>query len=314
MCKTLRILRALVSMAIGRRAARKPGLPALSPRYYYTVWIRHLCLAHQNGLPVVPRVIVELGPGGALGMAAAAMLCGVETYTALDALPLASLPASIEILHGVEQLLQARAGIPDDTEFPRVRPRLNSYSFPHNILTDEHLKIALSPERVRRIEQCIRQPDGTRRGNESVRYLAPWRGPDPIQEASVNAVLTQAVMEYVPDLAAAYRAMWRWLEPGGWMSHTIDVSSHGTADAWDGHWAYSDWQWRLLHGRAVVPINRRPYSDHRAFILDAGFRVICESATQQAAMTPQGKLAQEFGSLTAYDRQTSGCTVQAVKP
>lgn len=313
MRKTLRILRALVSTAVGRRAMRKPGLPALSPRYYYTVWMRHLCLAHQNGLPTVPKTVVELGPGGALGMAAAAMLCGVETFTTLDAMPLASLPASVEILHGVEQLLHARAGIPDDTEFPRVRPRLNSYSFPHNILTDEHLKIALSPERVRRIEECLRQPDGTRRGSESVRYLAPWRDPDLIPEASVNAVLTQAVMEYVPDLAAAYQTMWRWLEPGGWMSHTIDFSSHGTADAWDGHWAYSDWQWRLLHGRTDVPINRLPYSEHRASILDAGFRVIGESITQQAAMTPQGKFARKFGHLTADDRQTSGCTVQAVR-
>jgi hypothetical protein len=66
-------------------------------------------------------------------------------------------------------------------------------------------------------------------------------------------VFSQAVFEHVVDLRGTYEALRRWLKPGGVMSHQIDFKAHGTAKRWDGHWAYSDFIWKLLVRRQAVP-------------------------------------------------------------
>jgi len=40
----------------------------ISARYCYGVWLRHLVMAHENGLSIQPDTIIELGPGDSLGI------------------------------------------------------------------------------------------------------------------------------------------------------------------------------------------------------------------------------------------------------
>lgn len=65
-----------------------------------------------------------------------------------------------------------------------------------------------------------------------------------------------------------------WLRPGGYCSHVIDLSAHYLSPFWNGHWAYSDWQWKLVRGRREFLLNREPLRAHLAYAVEAGFEVL----------------------------------------
>ena len=48
---------------------------AVSARYCYSVWLRHVVLLAQNGLWKYPKSVAELGPGDSLGVGFCALLC-----------------------------------------------------------------------------------------------------------------------------------------------------------------------------------------------------------------------------------------------
>jgi hypothetical protein len=66
-----------------------------SGRYCYSVWLRHLAHAANNGLQTCPRVVAELGPGDSLGTGIAALLSGAEQYVALDVVPHANVERNL---------------------------------------------------------------------------------------------------------------------------------------------------------------------------------------------------------------------------
>lgn len=118
-----------------------------SARYCYSVWLRHLILLYQNGMKEHPKIVVELGPGDSLGVGIASLLTGAERYYAFDAIQHSNLENNIPILEELVKLFQNRKDIPDENEFPELKPKLNSYKFP------EFLKPSnvLSVEKIDRI-------------------------------------------------------------------------------------------------------------------------------------------------------------------
>ena len=118
------------------------------------------------------------------------------------------------------------------------------------------------------------------------------------------------MLEYVQDLGETYDAMRSWLAPGGWISHTIDYTSHGTDDAWDGHWAYGDTAWRLV-GSTSERLNREPHSVHLGLARRAGFRIVRDMTWSRPPATPKHKLAPRFRNLSDEDLTTAGCFLQA---
>jgi hypothetical protein len=107
-----------------------------------------------------------------------------------------------------------------------------------------------------------------------IRYVAPWQRSDAVQASSVDALYSQAVLEHVDDLPGTYRALWAWLRPGGWASHTLDYKSHGLARTWDGHRAASELTWRLVRGRRPYLLNRQLHSEHLTLMGEAGFEIV----------------------------------------
>ena len=75
-------------------------------------------------------------------------------------------------------------------------------------------------------------------------------------------IYSHSVMEHVDDVEGAYAAMHRWLRPGGFVSHQIDLRSHELFPEWNGHWGVPRWKWRVIRGRRVYLINRLPASAH----------------------------------------------------
>jgi hypothetical protein len=256
--------------------------------------------------------MVELGPADSLGIGLAALLSGVERYIALDVVRYARDPKNLRIFEELIALFKDRAPIPDEAEFPLVRPLLPSYAFPADLLTSARLDVALHPARLEQVRSGITNPASRPRGGGAVCYIAPWR-PGEIESGAVDLVLSQSVMEYPPDLAGMYCEMCRWLEPGGIMSHEIDFKSIGMTVEWNGHWSCSDTLWRLAAGRRRHRLNREPHSTHVALMRRMNCRVVSEERTVQPSAVTRAQLAPRFRHLTDEDLTTSSALIQAEK-
>jgi SAM-dependent methyltransferase len=278
-----------------------------SARYCYSVWLRHLVLNARVNPSLRFRSVAELGPGDSIGIGLAALLSGAERYFALDALPHAQATRNRVVFDELIELFRARAPIPGDDEFPEVLPRLDGYSFPAQLLTDELLERALAPQRLQRIREDIGRLQG------SVSYLPRWYERGQIAAGSVDLILSQAVLEHVDALEGAYEAMSRWLSPGGFMSHQIDFKCHSMAEKWNGHLAYSELTWRFMRGRLPYLLNRRVLAEHCAAARAVGFDDIVVRRFERDDGLPAAALAPRFRTISAEDVRTAGAFLQAAQ-
>ena len=280
-----------------------------SARYCYSVWLRHLVLAREYGLASLPKVVAELGPGDSLGTGLAALLSGVERYYAFDVVKFAGNERNLQIFDALVALFQARAPIPDDAEFPLVRPHIRSYTFPAHLLSEERLRAALEPQRLARLRHAIMH---TADAQNEVRYAAPWFDSSTIERETIDMIFSQAVLEHVDELDGTYRAMRQWLKPTGIMTHTIDFKSHGLAPAWNGHWGYSDFTWKLLRGKRPFLINREPHSTHVRKLEEAGFDVRLDERYSSAGGIGRELVSHRFENITEGDLGTSESFIVAM--
>jgi hypothetical protein len=280
-----------------------------SARYCYCVWLRHLCAASKYVRQDFPATIAELGPGDSLGVGIAALLSGAQRYYAFDYMSYANNRRNLEIFDELVELFRQRAVIPDEAEFPLVVPRLDSYEFPRDVLTEKRLRASLEPRRVSRIRAALAGDDKV---DPFIAYRVPWTNHDGMPVGSVDMILSQAVLEHVDQLEQAYAAMRAWIAPNGVMTHTIDYKSHGLADQWSGHWRYSDFQWKLLCGRKPYVINRQPHSVHLNMLQRNGFEVICSTAYSAIPQVQLDEVAPRFKqSLTTNDLGTAEAFIVA---
>jgi hypothetical protein len=295
---------------------RGPG-GTISARYCYSVWLRHLVMADTNGLPTQPEVVAELGPGGSLGIGLAALLSGTSKYYAFDITEYANRERNLQIFDDLVDLFRRREHIPDNQEFPEVKPDLNSYKFPVHILTEQRLNRALRDDRVQSIKDKIKHMGShagpVRDDDLQISYVVPWHDPNVINDNSVDMVFSQAVFEHVDDLEHTYRVLYRWLKSGGCMVNQIDFRSHGTAMTWDGHWAYSDFAWKVIRGRSLYLLNREPHSTHIRLLKTKNFDVVCDIRFRDIPTLRREQLARRFRDVPEDDLATSGAFIQAVK-
>jgi len=237
-----------------------------SSRYCYSVWLRHLKTLHPYGFAVKGARIGELGPGDSIGIGLSALLSGAASYAGLDVVSFSAKANLGGILDELVQLYSDKAPIPNENEFPSVRPKLNSYEFPDQLV--DCVRLVDMAERIR--------PElgtGLNSGH-LVSYRAPWTSLDDVAVGTLDLIFSQAVLEHVDSLRHTYQAMFAWLKPGGYASHVIDFSSHYLSPYWNGHWAYSEWQWRLVRGRREFLLNREPLGTHLECVKEAGFDIL----------------------------------------
>lgn len=262
---------------VSKLANSAAGHP-VNARYFYSVWLRHLSRVYQVSPGFSMDVVAELGPGDALGMAICALLSGAKRYIGLDRLAFGLSADNLKYLDELHALFKARAPIPEDAEFPGVFPRLDSYAFPSHVLSDARLETSLSVERLRQLRDALtgdmRFSDGS-----MLSYAAPWDASHEVRPASVDYLLSQAVLEHVDDVDGAYAAMRVWLKPTGLMSHRIDYTCHGITNDWYGHWTVSPAMWRVVRGKRAYLINRLPHSAHLDAFKRAGFEILACDAT-----------------------------------
>lgn len=289
------------------------GGGAMSARYCYSVWLRHLTMACKGGLSILPDTIAELGPGDSLGTGIAALLSGANKYYAFDVVEHVDNKRNIKILYELVDLFKKREKIPDETEFPKVRPYLESYKFPSHILTDKRLNDALKQDRIESIRNALLNLRNDDKSEIQISYFVPWHDPEIIKVETVDMVFSQAVMEHINDLSFTYKALYQWLRSGGFMSHQIDFSSHGTAKEWNGHWTYSDFIWKLIMGVRPYLINRQPHSSHISYLRRFGFEVVCDITSKDTSGIQRKHLASRFKNMSENDLITREAFIQSIK-
>lgn len=281
-----------------------------SARYAYGVWLRHLMIASLHGLPDGPERVVELGPGTSLASGFAALLTGASHYAGIDLVVYAEADRFAPEFDAVVALFADRADIPDETEFPLVRPRLPSYRFPHAILSPARLAGSLAPDRVSRIRACLVDLEDAP-GDAPVRYAA-WNETR-LAANSVDFVFSQAVMQHVDDLPKAYAAAARWLRPGGIMSHQVDFDCMGLGETWNAHWSYSERTWTLIRGRRSYAINREPLSHHLDLLTRHGMEIVAVVPIAGEGGIGRDALHERFQTITDEDLATASAHILARK-
>ncbi|MEO8072982.1 MAG: hypothetical protein ABI686_07015 [Acidobacteriota bacterium] len=279
-------------------------------RYCYSVFLRHLVMAKQNGLPATPRIIAELGPGESIGSGLAALLSGAERYFAFDVIEHANLEHNLEIFDELVELFKRKEPIPGELEFPEAKPKLESYEFPSEILTDELLSASLEPTRLNQIRKSI---VNYKTKDSLINYVAPWDDAQLLDKESVDMIFSQAVMEHVVNLAFTYKAFSEWLKPDGFMSHQIDFKCHGTAEEWNGHWTYSDLTWKLIQGSRPYLLNREPHSTHLKLLRENNFKIVCDEVFELPSKLSKKDLSKRHNALSDEDLTASSAFVQSVK-
>lgn len=280
-------------------------------RYCYSVWMRHLVFAHHNGIKNLRGTAVELGPGDSLGIGFTALLTGFDRYFALDVHKFWNTERNLQVFDELVVLLKNRTDIPGNDEFSRVTPSLENYAFPAHILTDSLLAEMLAPERIERIRNEIANLDHQNR-NAHVNCIAPW-DENVLKENSVDFVYSQAVLQYANDLDAVYKAMNKWLKKDGIMSHSIDFSSHGFTKSWNGHWLFTDWEWKLIHGNNNIILNREPQSTHLRLNNKYHFDVVGSLEYKKESPLSTKHFSKKFKNLIDKDVKTSVMVIQSKK-
>ena len=310
----LRVLKGLATYVPGfYRVSAESDQGAISARYCYSVWLRHLVMAHESGLATQPSVVAELGPGDSLGVGLAALLSGASKYFAFDVVRYAHNQTNVTVFDDLVRLFADRERIPDEAEYPKVEPRLGSYEFPHQVLPERRLAEALSGDRLRAIRDAMYSAQTGSDGPIQIRYFVPWHGLAALALASVDMIVSQAVLEYVDDLLQTYEAFYHWLAPGGVASLVVDYKSHGTAVEWDGHWRYSELAWRLMRGKRPYYLNREPHSTHLQMLRKAGLTLVREERCSRTPEIPRDRLATRFRGMPEADRTTASAFFQAAK-
>lgn len=221
-------------------------------RYCYSVWFRHLAMAMQNGLKEIPHSVLEFGCGGSIGVGLASLASGADKYYACDILHYENQKYDSKVLSTINTLFHSRASIPDNNQFPDLNPKLSDYNYPDFI----------HPLTLEDIESL------------PIVNATPWYNTDLIPAQSIDFIISQAVLEHVQDLDAAFVAFCSWLKRGALMSHEIDFSSHSRTRNWNDHWQYSAIRWKIINGKYPYSINGKKYSDYIRLFEKHGFKIV----------------------------------------
>lgn len=276
--------------------------------YCYEVFLKHLTLCHEAGMRGIPESVAEIGPGDSIGIGLAALIVGSARYHALDVVPYSLAGPNERILSELVQYFRER--LPNRSwGWPNYDHMMDDRFFPSRILDDRLLGRSLDPARLQRIEAALR---GAPSDPIRIAYRCPWTSSDAMEPESIDWLYSQSVMEHVDDVEAAYASMHVWLKRGAFLSHQVDLRSHGLYDDWNGHWGVSRWQWRLIRGRRAYLINRLPYSVHSRAIR-RWFDVRTELLLEDSGGIPDPDFRAPFDTLPSRDRRTAGYFVIAVK-
>ncbi len=282
----------------------------IESKYCYSVWMRHLINWNKH-YRSIPEKVAELGPGDSLGTGLAALLSGSKCLYALDVIQFWDNKRNLEIFEELVEYFKNKLNIPDHSDYPKVKPTLDHYSFPSHILSDNILKNALVESRLNAIRKEIM--DIHNPNNSFIKCFIPWHSSEIIQNNAVDFIYSQAVLQHVNDLENTYYAMQQWLKPAGLTSHSIDFKSMGLTQTWNGHWTFSDLEWKIVKGKKTYLINRLPISKYLEFHEKYGLEILQKEPYYMDNKLSKNQMSPRFRNLSGEDITTSGVYILAKK-
>lgn len=272
-----------------------------SASYCYGVWLKHLTLLREAGMAEVPRNVIELGPGNSLGTGIATLLSGAGHYLGIDAFPHVRAETNVFVMRELVQLFRARAPRPR-AGFPVIDHLLDAQLFPSHILDEKRLDAALAPDRLDRIDDSVRAIDLNYA--DAMIHYSTWSDLRPVPEGEADLLFSHVVMNQVSDIERVYEHCGKWVKPGGWMSHQLDMTALGTADSWNGHRAYSELAWKIIAGKRPFFVNREPLATHLELMRANGFDIVTLiRGTREGGITRQ-ELAPRWQGISDEDLAT----------
>lgn len=294
-----------------RKLLRRPRTGGTNESLYcYSIWFRHLHYWSKFNRKI-PEAVAELGPGDSPGTGFAALLSGVGQVYYLDVISYWSTERNLRIFDELVHLFRRKAIIPDNSVYPRVKPKISIYDFPSEIITDSHLAENLSEERLNEIRKEIMNIDNP--NNTHIKVKIPWHEADVIDPGVIDLIYSQAVLECIDELDDTYIAMCRWLKPGGMMSHTIDFKSHGLTKEWNGHYRFNKFEWNLVKGGKSFLVNRQPLSKYLELHSKYNFEILIEETVKLENKIDINSLSKEFRNMSHDDLTTSGVYILSRK-
>jgi SAM-dependent methyltransferase len=276
-----------------------PGA-VLSAETLYSIFLRYIFYLYScAGFSIDGAVVVELGPGCSLGFGMAALLSGASRYYAFDVVDHVAVDTELRVFDRLLELFRKKAAVPHSGKDAQVFPFLSSYDFPDSCLQQDSLLSTLDEKRVAEIREDI----ADRRG-DFVRYQAPWGIEMTNLSTKADLIVSNAVLEHVDDLELAYAAFRNWIKPGGYMAHLIDFRAHGLFNVWNGHWACSEFTWKLLRGRRNYLINRVPHSRHAELLAKFNFAVIDDIRIWSVDGLVRENFSPQFRNMPSDDANT----------
>jgi hypothetical protein len=280
-------------------------------RYCYAVWMRHLSYLTRFNGGVIPLKVTEIGPGDSFGVGLAALLSGSESYFALEAINYWNSERNLRILDELIELFSKREIIPDNEEFPLLKPAVDNYTFPSHIITDSILQRSMDKQRIQQIREELMNPDNL--NNVMIRCKVPWYDKAIIEYESQDFIFSHVVIQHIDDINNTFYNSNYWLKPGGYVSHLIDYKSLGFTTRWNGHWTFSDWEWRIMVGGRKFSQNMLPHSSYIQLFKDYHFNILFLKVFNKVNKLSKNRLAKKYRSLSEDDLNTSDSYILAQK-
>ncbi len=256
------------------------------------------------------RRVAEIGPGDSLGIGLAALLSGSKEYYAFDVIKHANLDKNLSVAEEIASLFISKKEIPHcGSQYKNTNPALNDYRFPNECFGHQIEQPEIM-ESLSELKKALKHQSGLIK----IEYRVPWYEKIPSALGDLDLVYSQAVMEHVENIQHAYDSMWKWLKPGGIISHQIDFKAHEMTKEWNGHWLIGQRLWKfLMHGRKYS-INRLPMSAHVEAITRAGFEIHKIIPVRRATIYGLKTVKVRGYEFTDEDMVTSSALIQAIKP
>lgn len=290
---------------------RVGGGSSHSARYCYSVFMRHFVLLKEKGLKDFPKVVAEIGPGESIGVGLAALIAGAERYYGFDVVSYSIPKREQKIFEELVELFSKKTPIPNEVEFPEIKPTLKTYDFPDQIFSANYLEKVLDPKRIEKFRQALRSKNGNTAN--VISYKVPWFEKSITEKNSVDWIFSQAVMEHVEDLEGSYTSMTTWLKKGGIMSHQIDFKSHGLSPFWNGHWTFPSLIWKIIKGNNPYLLNRKTYDEHLALLSKNSFSILHQHLIKKTDGFSKVFLAKDYQNFSKETLEIAGAFIIAKK-
>jgi len=256
--------------------------------YPLSIYLKHAALlAPQRSQGFAGADVLEIGPGGNVGVGFLMLLAGAKSVVCLDVVPWIQGDGPDRLY---PSLVEAAAA---DPQTYLVAPAL--------------------------LERAQQDPAGLARELQgAITYLCPEAiETTTLPDASQDIIFSQACFEHFPDPARAIHQIGRLLRPGGVTSHEVDLRDHRNFDHPLDFLRYSDSIWRMATSNWPSGVrNRWRASEYRAAFEKSGMPVVTLEALRTTEVTAEMRrqYQPQFQAKSLEELSIIGIHVIARKP